>query len=175
MLRFLLIATAVAVLPACALAKPNPMPAELRQTLFVKDVELAWSYDDAKDAAEPAYVAYKADAQGRLKAAVATAFANSPAGSEPVAFKIDVRAFSCASTHCSVMADVAVVQISDGKELGLYKKVSGFQMASGGLLGVAIQAAVKPDVVGIMSNNFAAVLRAKFDKKDKGINAKAAD
>jgi hypothetical protein len=175
MFKFLVVAALAATLPTCALAKPNPLAADVRQTLFVKDVELAWSYDDAKLADDANYVAYKNDAKERLKTAVATAFASSPAGSEAVAFKIDVKTFSCASTGCSVKASVSVVQLSDGKELGVYTKVQGFQMASGGLLGVAIQAAVKPDVVGIMSANFAATLRGQFDKKDKKTDAKAAD
>jgi hypothetical protein len=165
-MKRLFAAVAVAtLLPAAALAAPNPLTADLRQTMFVKDVELTWSFDDAKFTDEASYVAYKADAQQRIKAAVASTFANSPAGSEPVVFKIDVNQFSCASTGCSVRADVAVVQQSDGKELGVYHKVRGFQVASGGLLGVAIQAATKPDVVGITAANFAGTLRGKFDAK----------
>lgn len=175
MLKVFAVAACAATLPLAAMAKPNPLPAELRQGLFIKDVELTWSYDDSKLADDASYVAYKADAQTRIKASVANAFANSPAGSEAAVFKINVTNFSCASTGCSVRADVAVVQQSDGRELGVYPKVQGFQIASGGLLGVAIQAAVKPDVVGIMSANFAATLRGKFDKKDKATGAKAAD
>lgn len=165
MLRFFAAVAIAAALPACALAKPNPLTADVRQTLFVKDVEVVWSFDDTKLADDASYNAYKADTKERLKATVANTFANSPAGAEAVVFKIDVNQFSCASTGCSVRANVTVVQTSDGKELGVYSKVRGFQMASGGLLGVAIQAATKPDVVGIMSANFAGTLRGKFDAK----------
>lgn len=165
MLKFIAaIALAMAV-PACAFAKPNPLPAEVRQTLFVKDVEIIWSVDDAKDAEKPEYVAYREDCQKRLKTTVASAFLNSPAGSEPVAFKINVNRFDCASTGCTVRANVAVVRESDNTELGVYQKVMGMQIASGGLLGVLVQAAVKPDVVGIATTNFAAILGARFNAK----------
>lgn len=158
-------AAAMLLLAACA-SLPNPLDAPTRQSLFVKDVSVACSFDDAKVAAKPEYVAYKEDTQKRLKTAVATAFATSPAGAEGVAFKINVKDFSCATTGCQVKTDVAVVRISDGKELGVYKDVMGVQAASGGgLLGVLIQAMVKPDVVGIMSNNYALVLHARFDAK----------
>jgi hypothetical protein len=150
---------------ACA-SLPNPLDAPARQAMFVKDVSVAWSFDDAKQSVKPEYVAYKEDTQKRLKAAVTTSFATSPAGAEGVTFKINVKSFSCATTGCSVKTDVAVVRLADGKELGAYKDVMGVQAASGGgLLGVLIQAMVKPDVVGIMSNNYALVLHARFDAK----------
>jgi hypothetical protein len=164
-IRILVAVLAMTTLAACA-SLPNPLDAPTRQALFVKDVSVAWSFDDAKQGAKPDYVAYKEDTQKRLKSAVATAFATSPAGAEGVAFKIDVKEFSCATTGCQVKTDVAVVRMSDGKELGVYKDVMGIQAASGGgLLGVLIQAMVKPDVVGIMSNNYALVLHARFDAK----------
>jgi hypothetical protein len=154
---------AMSLLAACA-SLPNPMDAPSRQALFIKDVSVGWSYEDAKESVKPEYVAYKEDTEKRLKSAVATAFATSPAGGDAAAFKIDVKEFHCATTGCSVKTDVAVVRLSDGKELGVYKDVMGFQAASGGgLLGVLVQAIVKPDVVGIMSNNYAAILRARFD------------
>ena len=165
MFRTVAAVAAMLLLAACA-SLPNPLDAPTRQSLFVKDVSVAWSFDDAKAAAKPEYVAYKEDTQKRLKAAVATAFATSPAGADGVAFKINVKDFSCATTGCQVKTDVAVVRVSDGKELGVYKDVMGIQAASGGgLLGVLIQAMVKPDVVGIMSNNYALVLHARFDAK----------
>ena len=165
MIKILAAVLAAMSLAACATV-PNPLDAQARQTMFVKDVSVAWSFEDAKQSVKPEYVAYKEDTEKRLKAAVATSFATSPAGSEGVAFKINVKSFSCATTGCSVQTDVAVVRLADGKELGVYKDVMGVQMASGGgLLGVLIQAMVKPDVVGIMSNNYALVLHARFDAK----------
>ena len=63
-----------------------------------------------------------------------------------------------------VEADVTVIRISDGKELGVYTGVTGFQSPSGGgLLQFALQALMKPDVVGMVSNAFAANLRMRFD------------
>ena len=165
MIRKLMAVVAMTMLAACA-SLPNPLNEASRQGLFVKEVGVAWAFDDAKFAVKPEYVAYKEDAQKRLKDAVATAFATSPAGSDGVAFKITVKKFSCATTGCSVQTDVAVIRLADGKELGVYKDVYGVQAASGGgLLGVLIQAVVKPDVVGIMSNNYALVLHARFDAK----------
>jgi hypothetical protein len=165
MFKFLLAAILAVAAPACAYAKPNPLASEVRQTLFVKNVELVWSVDDAKQAEDPDYVAYRKDIEGRLKDVVAASFLNSPAGAEPVTFKITVNKFNCASTGGYVRADVAVVRTSDGAELGVYQKVAGQQFSNGGLLGAIVQSAMKPDVVGIMSTNFAAVLRARFDAK----------
>jgi hypothetical protein len=95
---------------------------------------------------------------------VAAAFATSPAGGDAVRFKIDVKSFNLAVTGGMVDADVTVIRIADGKELGVYPDVRGAQSPSGGgLLGVALQAMMKPDVVGMVSNSFAANLRTRFD------------
>jgi hypothetical protein len=95
---------------------------------------------------------------------VTAAFATSPAGGEAVRFKIDVKTFSLSVTGGQVSADVTVIRLSDGKELGVYTDVTGFQSPSGGgLLGVALQAMMKPDVVGMVSNSFAANMRMRFD------------
>jgi hypothetical protein len=167
MLRVLLVAAFAALLPACAMAKPNPLPLDVRQSLFIKDVSLDWNLKKPPtNPDDPAYVAYRQDFEARIKNVVAEAFSKSPAGSEAAAFKLEVTDFSAATTGAFMAANVTVTRVSDGAVLGVYPKVRGFQSASGGgLLGVLVQAMVKPDVIGIMSNNFAAVLRAKFDAK----------
>ena len=166
MLRFLLIAAFAAALPVCAMAKPNPLSLDLRQTLFIKTVEQTWNLKNPpKIPDDPAYVAYRQDFETRIKDVVAEAFSKSPAGSEPAAFKIEVTDFSAATTGAFMSANVTVTRLSDGVVLGVYPKVRGFQQSNGGMLGVLVQAMVKPDVIGIMSANFAAVLRAKFDAK----------
>ncbi len=164
MLRFLMIALMAIVTPVCAMAKPNPIKADVRQTLFIKDVELTWALKkEPKDASDPAYVAYRADFEPRIKQIVADAFSKSPAGADAAAFRIEVTEFSAATTGAFMSANVTVVRISDGAVLGVYPKVRAFQGSNGGLLGVLVQSMVKPDVIGIMSGNFAAVLRGKFD------------
>lgn len=166
MIRFILVAVLATVLPACAMAKPNPLPLDVRQTLFIKDVSLAWNLKKPpKDALDPAYVAYKEDFENRITGIVANAFATSPAGPEAASFKIEVTEFYAASTGAGMTANVTVTRQSDGATLGVYQKVRGYQVAQGGLLGVVVQSMVKPDVIGIMSNNFAVVLHSKFDAK----------
>lgn len=165
MLRVLFAVALAATLAACATVPPNPLNVQARQALFVKNVGIAWSYEDAKDSAkQAAYEGYKKDIQARLKDAVAAAFATSPAGGEAVTFKIDVKRFNLAVTGGTVVADVTVIRVSDGKALGVYTDVTGMQSpGGGGLLGVALQAMMKPDVVGMVSNSFAATLRGRFD------------
>jgi len=170
MLRKLAAVAALLVLAACATVPPNPLTATSRQAMYVKDVQTAWNLE-AKGNPKPKTDEEKAKLEenngkldARLKAAVTDAFATSPAGSEPVTFKINIKQANPGFLG-SVTADVSVIRISDGAELGVYKGVMGADTsgANGGLLGIAIAAAMKPDSIGIMSNNFATALRARFD------------
>ena len=166
LLRFLVAIAMAMALPLCAVAKPNPIAPDVRSSLFVKDVTMTWNLKKPPAKPDdPDYVAYKADFEPRLKQIVAEAFAKSPAGADAAAFAIEVTDFSAATTGAYMQANVTVTRLSDGAVLGVYPKVRGFQGSNGGLLGVLVQAMVKPDVIGIMSANFAAVLRAKFDAK----------
>lgn len=173
MFRAVIAACAALTLAACASVAPNALDANTRQAMFVKDVAVGWSFDDAKNAAKDDYVAGKADLQGRLRTAVAAAFKASPAGSDAVRFDIDVKRYSRVGAAMGnivggsnmVIADVKVVRIADGKELGVYKDVTGVFASNGGVLGAIVQAATKPDVVGIMANNFAQNLRTRFNAK----------
>jgi uncharacterized lipoprotein YmbA len=160
-----LAAAALALTLAACASAPNPLDLQSRQALFVKDVATGWTYDDSKKADDEHYQAYKKDALPRLTAAVTQAFATSPAGSTAVTFKIDVKTFDASRLGARIIGDVHVVRNADGKEVGLYKDVVGFQTSNGGLLGLALQAVVKPDVVGIAANSFAQNLRARFDAK----------
>jgi hypothetical protein len=160
-----LAAAALALTLAACASAPNPLDLQSRQTLFVKAVATSWTYNDAKQAADEHYQAYKKDAEPRLTAAVTQAFATSPAGSSAVTFKIDVKTFEASRLGARIIGDVHVVRNTDGREVALYKDVIGFQTSSGGLLGLAFQAVVKPDVVGIAANSFAQNLRARFDAK----------
>jgi hypothetical protein len=65
----------------------------------------------------------------------------------------------------AVLADVSVVRESDGKVLGVYRDVMGMHAANGGVIGLIAQAAMKPDIEGIMANSFAQNLRVRFDSK----------
>jgi len=172
MLRKIAAVAAVLMLAGCVTAPPNPLTPTVREAMFVKDVQTAWTLD-AKGNPQPKTDEDKAKLQEnnakldeRLKAAVTEAFATSPAGAEPVAFKINIKRANPGFLG-SVDADVAVIRLADGAEVGVYKDVMGADTsgANGGLLGIAIAAAMKPDSIGIMSNNFATTLRARFDAK----------
>jgi hypothetical protein len=173
MFRAVLAALAALTLAACASVAPNALDANTRQAMFVKDVAVAWSFDDGKNAAKDTYVAGKTDLEARLQSAVETAFQTSPAGSDAVRFDIDVKRYNRVGAAMGnivggsnmVVADVKVVRIADGKQLGVYKDVSGIFASNGGVLGAIVQAATKPDVVGIMANNFAQNLRTRFNAK----------
>lgn len=168
MLRGIFVAIAVAMLSACATVPPNPVSQTTRESLFVKQVETAWAVPAPKKARtaeqQAKYDEGTADLDTRLKAAVTDTFAVSPAGSEGVTFKIRVKQANPGFMG-AVVADVDVLRISDGASLGTYTDVMGADTSgsNGGLLGMAIAAAMKPDSVGIMSNSFAANLRARFD------------
>jgi hypothetical protein len=172
MFRAAVSALALLALTACA-SVPNALDAQTRQSVFVKEVGVGWSFDDAKVADKPEYVEGKTDLQARLKTAVEQTFKASPAGGEAVRFDINVDRYSRVGAAMgnivggsnSVVADVTVVRLSDNKTLGVYNDVTGVYASNGGLLGAVVQAAMKPDIVGIMANNFAQNLRARFDSK----------
>jgi hypothetical protein len=157
---------AVCLLTLAACAGPNPLTLQAREAFFVKDTQIAWEVEDSKVAADPAYIEKKKDFVARLEAAIDERFRDSPSGPEGIVFKVVVDRFSASAAGGSVRAQVHVLRASDGAELGVYKNVVGLQTAGGGLLGVAIQAAIiKPDVVGIMSQSFATNLQARFNAK----------
>lgn len=170
--RVVFAALAMAAVSACA-SVPNPIDAQTRSGVFVEGADLVWNVEDGKRLENPAYVEGKADMQARLEAAVENEFKASPAGSEPVTFKIDVKNYSRVGTAMGnliggsnmVTADVTVIRKSDGKELGKYEDVVGMFASNGGLIGLAVQAATKPDVVGVMADSFAANLRTRFESK----------
>jgi hypothetical protein len=169
-LRKIAAVVACAMLSACVTVPPNPLTQTAREAMFVKDVQTAWAVPAPKKPRtaeqQTKYETGTADLDTRLKASVAQAFSVSPAGAEPVTFKVNVKQANPGFLG-SVAADVDVVRISDGAILGAYTDVMGADTSggNGGLLGLAIAAAMKPDSVGIMSNNFAANLRARFDAK----------
>lgn len=98
-------------------------------------------------------------------------FQASPSGSEPVDFVIDVKNYSRVGAAMgniiggsnAVIADVTVRRVSDGKVLGVYKNMVGMYASNAGLIGALAQSMMKPDIVGIMANTFAANLRARFN------------
>lgn len=169
MLRLFAVALAALTLTACA-SVPNALDGQTRQGIFVKDVGVAWSFDDAKVADKPEYAAGKADLQARMKNAVAGAFTTSPAGSDAVRFDIDVKRYTRVGAAMGnlvgganmVVADVTVVRIADNKTLGVYKDVPGIFASNGGVIGALVQAATKPDIVGVMANSFAQNLHSRF-------------
>jgi hypothetical protein len=169
MFRVFAAALAALTLAACA-SVPNALDAPTRQAIFVKDVGVAWSFDDAKTADKPDYVAGKTDLEARLRNAVAGAFQTTPAGSDAVRFDVNVKRYSRVGAAMGnliggsnmVVADVTVVRIADNKTLGVYKNVTGVFASNGGIIGALVQAATKPDVVGIMANNFAQNLHNRF-------------
>ena len=171
--RIAAVAATAAMLSACVSAPPNPLDTATRQGTYVKDAAVIWSVDDTKRGDNPAYVEGKADVLAKLEAAVEEQFKTSPAGSVPVNFKIDVKSYSRVGAAMGnliggsnmVVADVTVVREADGAELGTYKAVTGMYASNGGLIGLAVQAASKPDVPQVMANSFATNLRARFDGK----------
>lgn len=171
MFRVLAVAFAAATLTACATA-PNPIDTSTRQSVFVQDAGVRWSVEDAERQANPDYAAGKADITKRLEDAVEKAFEGSPAGSQAVRFEIDVTDYSRVGAAMGnllggsnmVIADVRVVRVADGQVLGVYEDVYGMMASNGGIIGLAVQAATKPDIVGIMANSFAAELRRRYDR-----------
>ena len=172
MIRVALLGALLLALTACA-STPNPLDAKARQALFVKDAEIAWSYDDAKNNDKPEYVAGKTEFTSKLETAVEQAFKVSPAGADPVKFVVDVKRYSRVGAAMGniiggsnmVTADVKVVRLADGSQVGVYKGVTGLFASNGGLLGAVVQGITKPDVEGVMANSFAQNLRARFDAK----------
>ena len=169
--KFLALVAAVS-LTACA-STPNPLTPDVRSGLFVQDVALNWNVDETKREQSPAYVEGKQDLQTRLEAAVEQEFKNSPSGSQPVDFVVDIKNYSRVGAAMGnliggsnmVIADVKVVRKSDGATLGVYENVTGMYASNHGIIGAIAQAVSKPDIVGIMANSFAATLRQRFDAK----------
>lgn len=172
-LRFLIVALAAASLSACVSAPPNALKTDVRDKIFVKEVTETWAAVDGKRAENADYLTGKADLEARIKTAVENEFKASPSGSDAARFEITVKSYSRVNAAMGnmigganmVVADVRVVRISDGAELGVYTDVSGIHASNAGLIGAIAQAATKPDIVGIMTNTFAANLRARFDSK----------
>lgn len=173
MIKKLFAALSLAALTACATTPPNPIQPAQRASVFVEDVSLTWSAEDGQRAANPEFVAGKADMQKRLEAAVEQEFANSPSGSEPVEFVVDVKTYNRVGAAMgnlvgganTVAADVTVRRKSDGAVLGTYTGVTGMYASNMGIIGAIAQAASRPDIVGIMSNTFAKNLRARYEGK----------
>lgn len=171
MLRATTIALAALSLAACA-SVPNPLDRPTRQSMFVKDATIAWTAPEPKEV-KPEYVAGRDELKAKLETAVEQAFAGSPAGSQGVRLDINIERYSRVGMAMgnligganSVQADVSVVRESDGKVLGVYTDVVGFQASNGGIVGLIAQAAMKPDIEGIMANSFAQNLRTRFDAK----------
>lgn len=171
MFRMLTVAVAALTLAACATG-PNPIDAATRQSVFVQDTGLVWSVEDNQRLANTNYVTGKQDLAERLEAAVETEFATSPSGAEPIRFEIDVKQHSRVGALVGnmlggsnlVTADVRVIRVSDNAVLGVYEDVFGMMASNAGIIGAVVQSVSKPDVVGIMSANFAAELRRRFDR-----------
>ena len=159
-LRIILVALAAASLAACASVGPNPLSPDARDAMFVRNVDVTWSVAEAKRDEKRMSSKDYADVQPRLAAAVSAAFKSSPSGSQGVDFKIEVTKYFPGSL---LEADVTVVRASDGQVLGVYKKVEGLHAESGGLVGALIEAALKTDYLGIIDNNFAQTLKARFN------------
>jgi SepF-like predicted cell division protein (DUF552 family) len=173
LIRNLMVALAAVSLTACVSTPPNALKTDIRDKIFIQDVNETWAVVDGKRADNADYLTGKADLEARIKTAVETEFKASPSGSEAARFEITVKSYSRVNAAMGnmigganiVVADVRVVRVSDGAELGVYKDVTGMHASNGGLIGAIAQAATKPDIVGIMTNTFAANLRARFDSK----------
>lgn len=171
MKKVLVLIAAVVALAGCVSIPPNPLTPDARQALFVKDVAATWALTppkkEPKKPVDPVeFKAAQTDVETRLTAAVGNAFASSPAGADGVTFKIEIKRFTPGFLG-SVGGDVTVIRVADNKVLGVYTDVFGADTsgAQGGLIGLAIAAASKPDSIGIMSNQFATNLRARFERK----------
>ena len=172
MFRHLAIFAGFAIaLSACATA-PNPIAADLRQAAFVEDVSIEWLVDDADERDDNGdYAAGRDDLITRLESALETEFENSPAGDQAVTFDVRIDQYSRVNALTGnviggsnrFVADVYVLD-ADGEVLGVYEDVAGVHASGGGLIGAAIQAASRPDVVGIMVTSFTGELRRRFDR-----------
>jgi hypothetical protein len=148
------------LLAACATIPPNPLGPDARDGMFVRSVDVAWSPVLAKRFAARLGQKDFADVQPRLSAAVAATFKTSPSGSQAVDFKIEVTRYI---PTAELIGDVSVVRASDGQVIGVYKGVVGIHAQGGGLVGALIDAAMKTDYLGIIDNNFAQTLKARFN------------
>ena len=172
MIRYLIaLAGFTLALSACATA-PNPIDAEVRQAAFVEDVSIEWLVDDADERDDNGdYAAGRADLIERLESALETEFENSPAGDQAVTFDVRIDQYSRVNNLTGnviggsnrFVADVYVLD-ANGETVGVYEDVVGIHASGGGLIGAAIQAASRPDVVGIMVTNFTGELRRRFDR-----------
>jgi hypothetical protein len=163
----------IALTTACA-TTPNPIAQDVRDGFYVDGAEVTWLVDEADArAADEEYQAGKSDLITRLDSAVEREFASSPSGAEAVSFQIGVTRYTRVGAAMgniiggsnTVTADVTVVRKSDGSTIGVYEGVSGTYASNQGILGAIAQAAVQPDIVGIMSNTFATNLRTRFNSK----------
>ncbi|SDM02165.1 hypothetical protein [Maricaulis salignorans] len=171
MSRLFIVALCAAFMTACA-STPNPIAAETRSGTYVTGADLVWSVDDADEQDDNGnYAAGRDDLLARLEAAVETEFAHSPAGSQPVSFSIDIQRYNRVNALTGniiggsnmVIADVSVID-ENGNVLGVYEDVTGYHASGAGIIGAIAQAAIQPDIVGIMSNSFVADLRRRFDR-----------
>ena len=134
---------------------------ETPQELIDRVVELLAACDDAR------YGGSEAD----LTAAVEKEFKNSPSGRNPVTLEIKVKNYWRVSAAMGnliggsnqVIADVAVKRNEDGSVMGVYQDIRGYYASNSGVIGLMVQAAMDPDIVGIMSDSFADDLRKNFD------------
>lgn len=158
-------------LSACA-STPNVLAKPVRESMFIKTVEVGWSLDDSKvQDASGEYAKGKNDLIARLGPAVQKEFATSPSGSEAATMKIDIKRYSRVGAAMGNLigganafaADVSLMRQGDNVLIGIYPDVRGFHASNGGIIGLIAQSVAAPDIVGIMVASFQAEMRAAFD------------
>src|SRR6478736_6183559 len=125
MLRLLFVAALISLTAGCA-TTPNPIASDTRNSIYVKDVNVIWSYADGKELNDPEYVAGKEDMINKLKSAINKDFKNSPSGMNAAALEVEVVGYNRVGAAMgnligganTVSANVVVKKVQDGATIG---------------------------------------------------------
>ena len=171
---------ATLLLSACATA-PNPLSLEERDQFFLKSTNITWDLpekeqetEDEKDAKDSGQRAEgRKQLQEKLNLAIMEEFKDSPSGPNAMNFEVKIQKYDRTGAVVSnvvgggnlLIADVIATDASSGEELGVYPGIHGAHTSNFGVLGAVVQAATKPDIPGVMSNDFAKRLKKTFNSE----------
>ena len=177
--KSVLILVSLIFLSACATVN-STMTAEKSKEYFFQDSNISWDLSDKrvkKDAEKDdngKRATQKADLIAKLDTALENEFKNTPSGSNPMRFDVRITDYYFANglgtvwgAPSSFFADVDVIDVSTGEILATVTGLGGSTKSMGGLLGLAVNAATKPDIEGIIASSFAKRLRKKYAKVEQ--------
>ena len=177
--KAVLILLSLIILSACATVN-STMTAEQSKEYFFQGSNISWDLSEKrvkKDAAKKdkgKRAAQKADLIAKLETALENEFKNTPSGSNPMRFEVRITDYYFANVLGTVwgaqsnfVGDVDVIDVSTGETLATVTDLAGNTKSVGGLLGLAVKAATKPDVGGVIASSFAKRLRKKYAKVEQ--------